>query len=84
MVLDVDKIRTGAMKAISHYKSEQDKTKMIMVKMLFYTMMEYTNGLEKILPHKRVVLKEEMENIYKPTIAATSVKQRKRHSQKNL
>eukprot|EP00957_Ditylum_brightwellii_P005085 386442-Ditylum_brightwellii.AAC.1 len=28
--------------------------------MPFYTMMEYTNGLEKILPHKRVVLKKEM------------------------
>eukprot|EP00957_Ditylum_brightwellii_P038684 2924150-Ditylum_brightwellii.AAC.1 len=61
MVLDVDKIRTGAVKAISYYESEQDKTKIIMVKMLFYIMMEYTNGLEKILPHKRVVLKEEME-----------------------
>ena len=61
MVLDVEKIRTGAMKAISHYESENDIKKIIMVKILFYTMMEYTNGLEKILPHKRVVLKEEME-----------------------
>eukprot|EP00957_Ditylum_brightwellii_P196844 14997707-Ditylum_brightwellii.AAC.1 len=49
------------MKAISNYESEQDKMKIIMVKMLFYTMMEYTNGLEKILPHKRVVLKEEIK-----------------------
>ena len=61
MVLDIDKIRTGAMKAISHYESAHDKKKIIMLKMLFYTMMKYTNRLEKILPHKRVVLKEEME-----------------------
>eukprot|EP00957_Ditylum_brightwellii_P096335 7337189-Ditylum_brightwellii.AAC.1 len=60
-VLDVDEIRTGAMKAISHYKAEQDKTKIIVVKKMFYTMMEFTNSLEKIPPHKRVVLKEEME-----------------------
>ena len=35
MMLDVDKIRTEAMNVISHYKTEKDTTKIVVVKSYF-------------------------------------------------